>query len=182
MPPMPAEADAPSDLVTPLTASPAASAAWRAASSTATRRQLGIEQIEIGNIARQLGRVGQAGEAILGRDPRHRDGALGQLRRRRALMSLVDTTAWRLPTSTRSPTSSPSERSRFLDLAVAHLDRQRHRAHRDRIGGIGAGAARGRHQALGEIGERGLIEQGGHGGFLPLLSGRASAGARLATN
>jgi hypothetical protein len=51
---------------------------------------------------------------------------------------------------------------RFLDRAVAHIDRQRDRAHGDGIGLLGAGAARGGDQALGEIGQCGLIEERGH--------------------
>ena len=51
---------------------------------------------------------------------------------------------------------------RFLDRAVAHVDRQRDRAHGDRVGLVGAGAPRRGDQALGEIGEGGLIEQRGH--------------------
>ena len=47
----------------------------------------------------------------------------------------------------------------FLDRALAHLHRLRHRAHGDRIGRVGAGLARGGHQAFGEIGQGGLVEQ-----------------------
>ena len=50
----------------------------------------------------------------------------------------------------------------FLDRAVAHFDAGRNRAHRDRVGGIRAGLARGGDQAFGQVGEGGLIEQGGH--------------------
>ena len=74
-------------------------------------------------------------------------------------MSLVDTTAVRRPTNTRRPTSSLSERSDCSTAPSRTADRQRHRAHRDRIGGIGAGAARGGHETLGEIRQGGLIEK-----------------------
>ena len=38
----------------------------------------------------------------------------------------------------------------FLDAAVAHLDALRDAAHRDRVGGIGAGALGGLDQPLGQ--------------------------------
>jgi hypothetical protein len=51
---------------------------------------------------------------------------------------------------------------RFLDRALAHLDRKRHPAHGERVGGIRAGPARSRDQPFGEIGQRGLVEERGH--------------------
>ena len=83
MPPMPDEADAPPDLVTPLTASAAASASLARRSSSAVDGGLRIEQIEIGEIARQQRRIGEPDIFVVGRDPRHRHRALGQLARRR---------------------------------------------------------------------------------------------------
>ena len=50
----------------------------------------------------------------------------------------------------------------FLDRAVAHFDDERHRAHGDRVGVVGAGLARGAHQAFGEVSQGGLIEERGH--------------------
>ena len=47
----------------------------------------------------------------------------------------------------------------FLDRALAHLDRERYRAHRERVGRVGTGAASGRDQPFGEVGQRGLIEE-----------------------
>ena len=58
---------------------------------------------------------------------------------------------------------------RFLNGAVANLDRERYRADRERISVIGAGAARGSHQAFGELGEIGLVEKRLH--FLAGLCG-----------
>ena len=52
----------------------------------------------------------------------------------------------------------------LLHRAVAQLDRQRQRAHRHRVGCVGAGLARGLHQPLGALDERGLVEQGRGGG------------------
>ena len=77
MPPMPAEAEAPPDLLTPRTPSAAASA-WRARRSrTSTLRHVGIEQIEIGKLAGEQSRIGKPGELVLRRGARHGDGALG---------------------------------------------------------------------------------------------------------
>ena len=45
-----------------------------------------------------------------------------------------------------------------LDCAIAHLDRQRHRAHRHCIGGIGAGALSRRDQTVGELDGYGVRE------------------------
>ena len=132
----------------------------RAASSTATSGRSRIEQVEVGKVVRQQ-RRDRRGPA------KWSSGATRAIATARSasasaplpFMSLVETTAWRWPTSTRRPMSSPSARSRFLDRAVAHFDRQRHRAHRDRIGRIGAGAPRGRDQAFGKVEQGGLIEK-----------------------
>ncbi len=80
MPPMPLEADAPPDLLTPLTARPAASASMARRSSSAVDGTLRIEQIEIGKIARQQRRIGEADIFVVGRDARHRHRALGEFR------------------------------------------------------------------------------------------------------
>src|SRR5262249_5929452 len=48
---------------------------------------------------------------------------------------------------------------RFLNGAVTDLDRKRYRADGECIGLIGAGAARGGHEALRELGGSGLIEK-----------------------
>ena len=86
-------------------------------------------------------------------------------------MSLVETTACLLPTRTRKPTSSPSDALRFLDGAVAHLDRERDAAHGDGVGRVGAGAPGGGDQAFGEIGEGGLIEERRHFDWHRLMGG-----------
>src|SRR2546421_3656501 len=111
MPPIPAEADAPPDLVTPLTASAAASA------SQARRSSSDVEGILRSSISRSgKSRASSAGSA---RPTYLSSGATRAIATARSasfatpspLMSLVETTAWRRPTSTRNPTSSPSERS-----------------------------------------------------------------------
>ena len=128
MPPMPAEAEAPPDLVTPLTASPACFGRAR------HRFELRDASAGRGSIRSRSGKscassASSASPAYLS------SGATRAIATARSAsaalpspaMSLVETTAWRLPTSTRRPRSSPSARSLFLDRAVAHLDRQRHR-------------------------------------------------------
>ena len=122
----------------------------------------GIEQIEIGKGVREQSRVGEAGELVVGRSARHGDGAFGQRieavavevvgRNRRLLMADQDAQADVVALGA----------LQFLDRAVAHLDRKRDRAHGDRIGLVGAGAPRGADEALGKIGEGGLVEQRGH--------------------
>ena len=84
----------------------------------------GSSRSRSGMRARQQRGIGKAGELVLGRDPRHRDRALGQRARRRRAMSLVETTAWRRPTSTRRPDVVAFGALGFLDRAVAHLDRR----------------------------------------------------------
>src|SRR5882724_11665834 len=111
MPPMPVEADAPPDLVTPLTASAAASASQARRSSSEVDGTLGSSRSRSGK-----SRASSDGSA---RPTYLSSGATRAIATARSasfatpspLMSLVETTAWRRPTSTRSPTSSPSERS-----------------------------------------------------------------------
>ena len=168
MPPMPAEAEAPPDLATPLTASPALSAARAAASSCGNRRQVRIDQVEIGKIMRQQARIGEPGILVLRRHARHGHRAFGE--RLGAVGGQIVGGDDRLAAADQHAQAEIVALGAlaFLHGAVAHLDRQRHRAHRDRVGGIGAGGAGGLHQALGALGEGGLVEQrrgwGVHGG------------------
>src|SRR5882762_8336650 len=111
MPPIPVEADAPPDLVTPLTASAAASASQARRSSSDVDGTLGSSRSRSGK-----SRASNDGSA---RPTYLSSGATRAMATARSasfatpspLTSLVETTAWRRPTSTRSPTSSPSERS-----------------------------------------------------------------------
>src|ERR1700682_3330966 len=111
MPPIPVEADAPPDLVTPLTARAAASASQARRSSSEVAGTLGSSRSRSGK-----SRANSDGSA---RPTYLSSGATRAIATARSaslatpspLMSLVETTAWRLPTSTRNPTSSPSERS-----------------------------------------------------------------------
>ena len=164
MPPMPADAEAPPDLVTPATASPAPSARLARSSRTGHARQIRIEQIEIGNVLR-ASRAGSARPAngSSGADPRHGNRALGELRdvgldvvgRHHRLAA---------PDEHAQPHVVALGALGFLHRALAHLDRERYRAHGDRIGRIGAGTAGSGDEAFGEVGQRGLIEERGHGG------------------
>ena len=78
MPPIPAEAEAPPDLVTPPTARAAASAS-RAPFQNCDRRHVGIELVELGKVVGQQRRVGEPGEGVLGRRARHGERAFRQL-------------------------------------------------------------------------------------------------------
>ena len=123
------------------------------------RGHVRIEQVELRQIVRQQRRVGEAGEAVLGRGARHRHRALGQ-----GVESVAPNIVGRnhrLPAADQYPQADIVALGtlRFLDGAFAHLDRKRNAAHRDGVGGVGAGAFGGADEAFGEIGQRGLIEQ-----------------------
>ena len=148
MPPMPVEADAPPDLVTPLTASAAASASQARRSSSDGRRNVAVEQIEIGQIARQQRRIGETDIFVVGRDARHRHRALGELCD--AVAADVVGRDHRLALADQHAQSDvvAFRALGFLDASVAHLDALRDAAHRNRIGGVRAGAPGGLDQAL----------------------------------
>ena len=123
------------------------------------RRQIVIDQIEIGEIARQLRRIGEPGIFVFRRHARHRYRALGQ--RRAAVARHIVGRHHRLAFADQH---AQAEIVAFGALAlfhraVAHLDRQRHPAHRHGVGGIGAARERSLHQPLGAVGEGGLVEQ-----------------------
>ena len=165
MPPMPAEAEAPPDLVTPLTPSAGFLGLARVPFQHVDARHVGIEQIEIGKVAGEQRRIGESGEFVLRRGARHGDGALGQ-RIDAVALDVVGRDRRLLVADQHAQADVVAFGAlRFLDRAVAHVDRQRHRAHRDRIGLVGAGAPRRGDEAVGEIGEGGLIEERGHLGW-----------------
>ena len=157
---MPADADAPPDLVTPLTARPACSASRAICFELLHARQIAVDQIEIGKGLGQLRFVGEPGIFVFGRDARHRHRALGQYLG--AVARHVVGRDHRLAAADQHAQAEivAFRAFAFLDLAVAHLDRLRQPAHRDRVGGIGAGGQRRLDQPLGPVGEGGLVEQG----------------------
>src|SRR5258708_26482987 len=111
MPPIPLEADAPPDLLTPLTARPAASASQARRSSSdvdgtlrSSRSRSGKSRANSDGSARPTYLSSGATRAIA-------TARSASLATPSPVMSLVETTVWRLPSSTRNPTSSPSERS-----------------------------------------------------------------------
>ena len=125
------------------------------------RGNLGIEQIEIGKIARQQRRIGETDIFVVGRDARHRDRALGKLGDAVAADVVGRDHRLALPDQHAQSDIVAFGAFGFLDAAVAHLDALRDAAHRDRVGGIRAGALGGLDQALRQRAQRGLIEQVG---------------------
>ena len=125
------------------------------------RGDLGIEQIEIGEIARQQRRIGEADIFVVGRDARHRDRALGEPGD--AVAADVVGRDHRLALSDQHAQADivAFRALGFLDASVAHLDALRNAAHRDRVGGVGAGALGRLDQPLRQRAQRGLIEQVG---------------------
>ena len=172
MPPIPVEADAPPDLVTPCTASAAASASMGAALEFCRRRHRAVEQIEIGEIAREQRGIGKPDIFVVGRDARHRHRALGKFCD--AVAADIVSGDHRLPPSDQHAQADIVTLGAFgfLDAAVADFDTLRNPAHRDRVGGIGAGMFGGLHQAMRQCAKRRLIEQAGGRRFLRRRNGR----------
>ena len=165
MPPIPLEADAPPDFVTPLTARPAASASQARRSQFGGRGNRAIEQIEIGELARQQRRIGEPDIFVVGRDPRHRHRALGEFRDAVAGDVVGRDHGLALSDQHAQADIVAFRALGFLDAAVAHFDALRNAAHRDRVRGIGAGAFGGLDQALRQRRERRLVEQVGSRGL-----------------
>ena len=104
--------------------------------------------------------IGEAGEFVLGRRARHGDRALGKRIEPPSALDVVGRDRRLLVADDDAQADIVAFGAlRFLDRAVAHVDRQRHRAHGDGVGLIGAGAARGGNEPFGKIGEGGLIEE-----------------------
>ncbi len=165
MPPIPVEADAPPDLVTPLTASAGRFRFAGAALKLRGRRDLRIQQIEIGEIARQQRRIGETDIFVVGRDARHRHRALGKFGDAVAA-DIVGRDHRLAPSHQHAQSDIVAFRALgFLDPSVAHLHALRNAAHRHRVGGVRAGAPGGLDKPLRQRAQRGLIEQVGGGGF-----------------
>ena len=161
MPPMPLEADALPDLVTPLTARRRGFRLAGAALEFAGGRDIAIEQIEIGELARQQRGIGEADIFVVGRDAGHRDRPLGELGN--AVAGNIIGRDHRLALSDQYAQSDIVAFGAlgFLDPAIAHLDALRDAAHRNRVGGVRAGALGGLDQPLRQRRERRLVEQVG---------------------
>ena len=158
MPPMPADAEAPPDLVTPFTARPAASAARARRSSSSTDGASGSSRSSSGKFLRQQRGIGKARVLVLRRDPRHGDRALGER------VHIGDDIVGRhhrllVPDQHAQADVVALGALGLLDIAVADFDALRHAAHGDCVGRIRTGALGRLDQTLREIGQRRLIEQ-----------------------
>ena len=166
MPPMPAEAEAPPDLVTPLTAIAARSAVGGERLEFVDARHRLVEQIEIGQIAREPLRLGETGEPVLRCGARHRDDALGD--RVDGTVAVAGEIVGRNHRLAAADEGAQADIVAFgalrgLDAAVAYLDRLGDAAHRDRIRRVGAVTAGGLDQPFGDLCEARLIEETAHG-------------------
>ena len=111
MPPMPAEAEAPPDLATPLTAIAAASAARAFCSSRSTDGSSGSIKSRSGKSCASWLSSARPANLSSGAARAMATARSASARLPSAAISLVETTAWRRPTSTRRPRSSLSARS-----------------------------------------------------------------------
>ena len=109
---------------------------------------------------RQQSVVGEAGELVLGRRPRHRDGAFGQ--RRGAVGRDFIGRHHRLTSADEDAQAEVVALGAlgFFRVPVAHLDGERHRAHRDRIRRVGTGRVCGLNEPVGAIGQRAQVQEG----------------------
>ena len=161
MPPIPLEADAPPDLLTPLTAMACGFGLAGAALQLGRRGNFAVEQIEIGELARQQRRIGETDIFVVGRDAGHRDRALGKFRNAIAGNIVGRDHRLALPDQHAQSDIVTLGALGFLDAAFADLNALRNAAHRDRIGGVRAGAFCRLDQALRQRRQRRLIEQAG---------------------
>ncbi len=137
------------------------------------RRNVAVEQIEIGQIARQQRRIGKTNIFVVRRNARHRHRALGELCD--AVAAHVVGRDHRLALADQHAQSDvvAFRALGFLDASIAHLDALRDAAHRNRIRSVGAGAPGGLDEALRQLAQRRLIEQvGGRAVLRKRRSGR----------
>ena len=120
---------------------------------------MAVEQIEIREIMCMQRGIGQPDIFVVGCHTRHRHRALGELGD--PVAADVIGRDDRLALADEHPQAHVIAFGalRLLDAAVADLDALRDAAHRDGIGGIGAGALGGIDQTLREVAQRGLVEQ-----------------------
>ena len=107
---------------------------------------------------RQQGGVGETGEFVLRRGARHGHRARSE---RCQVAGEIVAGDHRLALSHQHAQAEIVAFGAFgfLHRPVAHLDGQRQRAHRHRVGGVGAAAKGGFHQPFGALEQGGLIEQ-----------------------
>ena len=122
----------------------------------------GSSRSRLGNSRAKQRRIGKPGEAIVRCGARHGDRALGQPVEAVAVEIVGRDNRLLAPDENAQADIVAFGALQFLDGVVAHLHRKRHRAHRERVGLVGAGAPRGGNKPFGEIGEGGLIEKRGH--------------------
>ena len=164
-PPSPALAPLPPELVTPGNGERRLLRGQRVLSQPVGGHHGRIEQVEVADRLRQQRRHRPGPE----RDLRARPCAIATARSASACGSeaaVADTLATRLPTKTRSETSSPSDASVALDLAEPHRDAGRAAAHGDRVGGIRAGLLRRLDERGDAVDKLGGIDAGFHDMFL----------------
>ena len=160
---MPAEADAPPDLLTPF-GKACGFGFLGAPLEFGDRGNFGIEQVELGKIARQQRGVGEPDIFVFRRDARHRDGALGEPRDAVAGDVVGGDHGLALSDQHAQTDIVTFGALGFLDAAVAHFDALRDAAHRNRVRSISAGAPRRLDQLLRQCRKRRLVEQvGGRG-------------------
>ena len=129
-----------------------------------SRESRGSSRSRSAKFARQQRRIGEADIFVVGRDARHGDRALGQFRDAIAADVVGRDHGLALSDQHAQADIVAFGALGFLDAAVAHFDALRNAAHRDRVGGVRAGALGGLDQALRQRRERRLVEQiGGRG-------------------
>ena len=173
MPPMPVEADAPPDLVTPLHRKARGLGLKGAALEFGGRGNFAVEQIEIGELARQQRRIGETDIFVVGRDAGHRDRPLGEFCDAVAGNIVGRDHRLALPDQYAQSDIVAFGALGFLDPAITHFDALRDAAYRDRVGGVRARALGGLDQSLRQRRERRLIEQVGS------LAGASESGEAL---
>ena len=156
---MPAEALAPPDLLDSLYAERSRLGGTCARFECTDIGQRGIDQVEVGKLARQQRLICEPRKLIVRRYSRHRDRTFGERISSIALHVVGGNHRLAFAHQDAQAHIVAFGALAFLDRPIAHFDRQRHRAHRDRIGRIRARAPRSLNQAFGKFDERGLVEQ-----------------------
>ena len=123
------------------------------------RGNFAVEQIEIGELARQQRGIGETDIFVVRRDAGHRDRPLGEF-----CNPIAGNVVGRDHGLALSDQHAQSDivafgALGFLDPAVTHFDALRNAAHRNRVGGVRARALGGLDQPLRQRRQRRLVEQ-----------------------